>query len=59
MAERIQVLGQIVYHIADQLPVMGLFYDPEPVFISHRVERAGGKTLRSTQAWNVHEWTVK
>lgn len=57
--ERTEVLGQIISHIADQLPMLGLFYDGEPVFINNRLEKATGKTLRSTQAWNAHQWDVK
>jgi ABC-type oligopeptide transport system substrate-binding subunit len=58
MRERTEILGQLIYHIADQLPQLPLFYDAEPVFINNRVAKAAGKTLRSSQAWNVHEWDV-
>jgi hypothetical protein len=27
--------------------------------INNRLERATGKTLLSTQAWNAHDWTLK
>lgn len=59
MQERIQVLGDLIYHIADQLPQLPLFYDAEPVLINHRIVGAGGKTPRSTQAWNAHEWSTR
>ena len=58
MRERIEILGRLIYHIADQLPQLPLFYDAEPVFINDRIGKAAGKTLRSSQAWNVHEWDI-
>jgi peptide/nickel transport system substrate-binding protein len=58
--ERLQVIGQIVHHISDQLPVMGLFYDGQPVLISNRLLNVGpGPGEQTTQTWNAHEWDVK
>lgn len=58
--ERIEVLGQIVYHISDQLNLMGLFYNGSPDMISHRLlhvttQRASGSTI----SWNAHEWDAR
>jgi ABC-type transport system substrate-binding protein len=58
-AERIEVLGQIIYHIADQLNIMGLYYGLEPTLISQRVENVTARHPQSTHAWNAHEWNVK
>lgn len=56
---RIQLIGQLVQYIADQLPVMGLFYDTEPALISKRLLNATGRGGQgSTNAWNAHEWDV-
>jgi peptide/nickel transport system substrate-binding protein len=58
--ERTQVIGQIVHHISDQLPAMGLFYDGQPVLISNRLLNVGpGPGEVTSQAWNAHEWDVK
>ncbi len=58
--ERIQVIGQIVHHISDQLPVMGLFYDGQPALIANRLVNVGpGPGEFTTQAWNAHEWDVR
>ena len=59
MQERIQVLGQVVHHIADRLILMGLFYDTQPLLIAsrlHNVTIARGPGASMT--WNAHEWDV-
>jgi hypothetical protein len=45
--------------MTDQLPWMGLFYDPVPTILSGRLERATGKGAVGSQAWNAHEWELK
>jgi len=58
--ERLQVIGQIVHHISDQLPAMGLFYDGQPALIANRLMNVGpGPGEFATQAWNAHEWDVR
>ena len=57
--ERMEALGQIVRHLMDQLPWMGLFYDVEPTIIASRLDRATGKGPIGSQAWNAHEWQLK
>lgn len=51
--ERMQVLGQILNHETDQLPVMRLFTDPEPTPVSNRL-----RNVPATAPWNSHEWEV-
>jgi peptide/nickel transport system substrate-binding protein len=51
--ERMQVLGQILHHETDQLPVMRLFYDPEPVPVSNRLKNVPGGP-----PWNAHLWEL-
>jgi peptide/nickel transport system substrate-binding protein len=58
-AERYQVLGQIVSHIADQVIMMGLFYISEPTLLTNRLQNVTARPPNSTQAWNAHEWDVK
>jgi len=58
--ERIQVIGQIIHHISDQLNAMGLFYDGQPVLVANRLLNVGpGPGEFTTQAWNAHEWDVR
>ena len=58
-AERTQVLGQILYHMTDQLLLMGLFHDVEATMISKRITNVGARYQNSTQAWNAHQWEVR
>ncbi|HZT07711.1 MAG TPA: ABC transporter substrate-binding protein [Chloroflexota bacterium] len=57
--QRIQALGQILYHMADQLTQMGLFYDAEPTMLSNRLQNVTARWPSSTQAWNVQAWDVR
>lgn len=57
-AERTSIIGEIIYHIADQVTLMGLFYDSEPTMIGSRLRNVAARHVRSTQAWNAHEWDV-
>jgi peptide/nickel transport system substrate-binding protein len=59
-AERIQVLGQILYEISDRLNVMPLAYGVRPIVISNRMQGVGvGVSIEASQAWNVHAWDVR
>jgi len=52
---RTEVMRQIVYHISDQVALMGLFYDAEVMFLSNRM-----KDVTTTQSflWDIHKWDV-
>jgi len=52
---RMQVLGQIVHHVSDQLNVMGLFYDLRTTLVSNRLEHVSAQY----PTWNAHEWELK
>ncbi len=54
--ERMQVAGEIVRHFGEQLPVLPLFYDALPIFISNRVVNV---YPQGNLAWNVHEWDLR
>jgi len=56
---RAQVLGQIVAHVTEQLPVMGLFYGVEPTLVANRVLNVAPRIQDSTQARNAHEWELR
>jgi peptide/nickel transport system substrate-binding protein len=58
--ERIEVLGGIIYHIADQLIEMGLFNSATPIMIGNRLDAVAASTdVRASQAWNAHEWSLR
>lgn len=52
-------LGEAVRHIADQLNVMGLFYNVNTTMVSKRMGRVTPGSQNATQAWNVEEWDVQ
>jgi hypothetical protein len=59
---RIELLGRILYHVADQLPELPLLFDAEPTVFSNRLLHltaqwpASART--STQAWNARQWNI-
>lgn len=53
--ERLQVLGQIVRQMTDQVLLVGLYYDAQPVLISKRLEYV----TAYNPGWNAHEWILK
>lgn len=57
--DRVALLGQIVRHSTDQLNVMGMWYNTEPVPIHNRLRNVKPSDVGgSTAAWNAHEWDV-
>jgi peptide/nickel transport system substrate-binding protein len=58
IAERTRALGEIIYHIADQLPAMGLLYDANPLVASNRLVN-WNYGRGSTAVWNVETWDVR
>lgn len=58
--ERRQVLGQIIYHISENLNAIGLFYNASPLMIGNRLVGVAATTAPSTSPlWNIHEWDVR
>lgn len=59
-AERLQVIEQLVHHIADQVVVMGLFYDTLPSAVSHRVQGVvGTRAEGNNRVWSAFQWEVR
>jgi ABC-type transport system substrate-binding protein len=54
-APRMEVFGQIVRHISDQLNAMGLFYDLRTTLVGNRLMNAPAQN----PTWNVHLWDLK
>ena len=57
--ERIQTLGQILRHMADQVTPFGLYYNPRAGAISDRVLNVGREWPLVHITWNAHEWDVR
>ena len=58
--QRTQALGDIVRHFSERLPVLGLFYDPEPTLIGNRLMNVTPvPSLDATVVWNVETWDVR
>jgi peptide/nickel transport system substrate-binding protein len=59
-APRVQLLGEIIHHMTDQLVWMGLFYNAEATMVAQRIQHAAANNATgTTQAWNAHEWNVR
>jgi len=57
-AERRQQLGVILEHIADQLPIIPLYYRVDPYLIGNRLVNVTTKSANSLQTWNAYQWDV-
>ena len=56
--EHVQVLRDIVHHVSDQLPWMGLFYATDATVYDARLQGVHGKWERTTQTWNAWQWDI-
>jgi len=57
--DRINVLSQVVHHMTDQLNVMGMWYNTEPVPIGNRLQNVTASDVGgATSAWNAHLWDL-
>ena len=57
--DRVQVVAQAMRHMTENLVVVPLFHDAEPVLIHERLVNAGSRKGDALQTWNAHEWDVK
>ena len=51
--QRTQTLAQIVHHMTDQLPIMGIVYDPPLRLVANRM-----RNMPAGITWNANEWDV-
>jgi peptide/nickel transport system substrate-binding protein len=59
-AQRMQVLSDMLYFLADQLPHMPLFFDTQVVLVSNRLVNVDAhQTGLGTQGWDAYRWAVK
>jgi peptide/nickel transport system substrate-binding protein len=59
MPERIDGLGQIIRHMAEQVTVIGLYYIPQSGAISDRVVGVSAEWPGQHMTWNAHEWDAR
>jgi peptide/nickel transport system substrate-binding protein len=58
-AERLQVAGQIVRHLTDQVIGLTMFYDAEPTIVGRRTQNIAPAVVNgAANTWNAHEWDV-
>ena len=58
--ERLELIAQATLHIAENLNVMGLFYNADPILVSDRIANFNvPRGVRSTVTWNAHEWDIQ
>ena len=59
LPERTQAFGRIIHHIADQVTLVGLYYNPIPAAASGRMLNVSSDWLTLFINWNAHEWDVR
>jgi hypothetical protein len=52
-AERVQVLGQLLNHLTDNVVLLSFFYETAPVLVSNRM-----RNVTPEPSWNPYEWDV-
>lgn len=57
--ERLNVTREIVRHMTEQLSNMGLFYDVEPIMVTHRLLNAVVGPQQGLALQTVHTWDVR
>jgi peptide/nickel transport system substrate-binding protein len=57
-AERMKTMSEMVRIETDQLLLLTLYHEPEPVLIGNRLINVGGRRGMGIQTWNAHLWDV-
>jgi peptide/nickel transport system substrate-binding protein len=57
--DRIESMADVVHHLTDQVVVMGLFRQLEPLIVSSRITGPTARYPESTHSWNSWEWEVR
>lgn len=57
--ERTQVLGRALRHMADQVTVLGIYFNPQPGAFSDRMVNVSVEWPASHIVWNAHEWDLR
>jgi peptide/nickel transport system substrate-binding protein len=60
MSERMQVAGQVVRHLTENVVFLPMFYDLHPTMVSNRVTNVPTRVSQgNTLTWNAHQWDLK
>lgn len=55
-----EILGQMVHHVTDQLVLMGILYVVEPALMSNRLTNVGPRRVGDARyTWNAHQWEIR
>lgn len=57
LTQRMVIFSDIVQHMSEQVVVIPILWDVEPIMIGNRLQGIGA--TRGNHAWNAHEWRVK
>lgn len=57
LQQRVALYGDLIHHLSDQVVVMPILWDVEPIMIGKRLENITAG--ESNHAWNAHAWSVK
>lgn len=53
-ADRMQILGQLMHYMTDQVLILSMFWDPGPAMVSNRLRGVSSPG----EVWDVHLWEV-
>ena len=60
MGERLQVAGQVVQHLTENVIFLPMFYDLHPTMVNNRLLNVPGFASQgNTITWNAHQWDVR
>jgi len=59
VAPRRQALANIIHHMADQVTVEGLFYNPRPSPVNNRLQGVREQWVAPYITWNAHQWDIR
>jgi peptide/nickel transport system substrate-binding protein len=59
IAERNQVLGQIVQYLTERVIIMYLFFERAPTPVANRLVNVSNNARQTPVTWNAHEWDLR
>lgn len=57
--DRLQLLGQLIRHIAQELPTMAVVYNIQPIMMGDRLLNVTVPTIDASETWNPEQWDVR
>jgi peptide/nickel transport system substrate-binding protein len=59
LQERTNIMGAIIKHMSENIPIMGVIYNSSPTLLGNRLMNITAGGGGATQAWNSNEWDIK